>query len=706
MVIREVLTQDLLKLKQLFNSEIPDLTLLAKSSETPDDFKASLRLFIASHTNADTTCSASANAAERLNCWIDNDNTHIDELSTGTTIKVETITNLWQFLKNDYQIGYSSDLFIDIFNQLLLLRNASNVVISADLVQRQMDRWPTGLSPNVIAARQRNRARIIDCLVHKIDRHHSSSSPFTFDADMSYNAKYAQVELWWNSSRFHLAMAAKSPSEINALLGQSLSHHTYQLLQEAKRKKMPFFVTPYYLSLLNVEADGYDDAAIRSYIIYSQELIDTYGNIKAWEKEDEVCNGHPNAAGWLLPNGNNIHRRYPEVAILIPDSIGRSCGGLCASCQRMYDFQSKRLNFDFESLKVKVSWDQKLRQLMRYFENDAQLRDILITGGDAFMSQNSTLRKLLDAVYKMAVRKRAANEKRPNGSKYAEIQRIRLGTRLLAYLPLRINAELVDILSNFKEKASAVGITQFYIQTHFQSPLELTPEARSAIEAIQSAGWTITNQLVYTVAASRFGHAAKLRQALNSVGVVCYYTFSVKGFQENYAVFAPNCRSLQETHEEKVFGLVPEDKRAQLHAIICNSNDLGKRLMQFLKENNLLFAGTDRSVLNLPAIGKSMTFKTIGLTANGRRILKFDHDTSRKHSPIIDKMGEVYIVENKSIAAYMRQLSDMGENIDEYRSIWQYGEGQTEHKFSIYEYPNFNFELTNKMTNAKDGLYN
>lgn len=343
---------------------------------------------------------------------------------------------------------------------------------------------------------------------------------------------------------------------------------------------------------------------------------------------------------------------------------------------------------------------------MRYFENDAQLRDILITGGDAFMSQNSTLRKLLDAVYKMAVRKRAANEKRPNGSKYAEIQRIRLGTRLLAYLPLRINAELVDILSNFKEKASAVGITQFYIQTHFQSPLELTPEARSAIEAIQSAGWTITNQLVYTVAASRCGHAAKLRQALNSVGVVCYYTFSVKGFQENYAVFAPNCRSLQETHEEKVFGLVPEDKRAQLHAIICNSNDLGKRLMQFLKENNLLFAGTDRSVLNLPAIGKSMTFKTIGLTANGRRILKFDHDTSRKHSPIIDKMGEVYIVENKSIAAYMRQLSDMGENIDEYRSIWQYGEGQTEHKFSIYEYPNFNFELTNKMTNAKDGLYN
>ncbi len=58
--------------------------------------------------------------------------------------------------------------------------------------------------------------------------------------------------------------------------------------------------------------------------------------------------GKPNAAGWILPGmGHNIHRRYPEVAILIPDTMGRACGGLCASCQRMYDFQSERLNFEF-----------------------------------------------------------------------------------------------------------------------------------------------------------------------------------------------------------------------------------------------------------------------------------------------------------------------------------------------------------------------
>ena len=152
--------------------------------------------------------------------------------------------------------------------------------------------------------------------------------------------------------------------------------------------------------------------------------------------------GKPNAAGWLLPDGHNIHRRYPEVAILIPDTMGRACGGLCASCQRMYDFQSERLNFEFESLRPKESWDRKLRRLMTYFEEDTQLRDILITGGDALMSQNKTLQNILDAVYRMAVRKQKANLERPEGEKYAELQRVRLGSRLLAYLPMRINCLL------------------------------------------------------------------------------------------------------------------------------------------------------------------------------------------------------------------------------------------------------------------------
>lgn len=625
----------------------------------------------------------------------------VSELSTGEEMPIRTITCLWQFLAGKLEEDVSPDFFIDLYRQFELLEKPEEIVPDRSLVKRQMNRWPTGLDEEVMAIRYSNKERIIAGLIRKIERRHAPTSRFQFTEGMSYAEKYVKVQEWWNIGRFHLAMAFKSPTELNYFLGGSLSAGTMDLLARARKKGMPFFVTPYYLSLLNTNTSGYDDAAIRSYILYSEELVDTYGRIKAWEKEDIVVAGQPNAAGWLLPEGHNIHRRYPEVAILIPDSMGRACGGLCASCQRMYDFQSERLNFDFESLKPKETWDKKLRRLMRYFEEDAQLRDILITGGDALMSQNATLRNILDAVYKMAVRKRKANESRPEGEKYAELQRVRLGSRLLAYLPLRITDELVGILRSFKDKASRVGVTQFIIQTHFQSPLEVTPEAKKAIEAILSAGWIITNQLVYTVAASRRGHTAKLRQTLNAMGVVCYYTFSVKGFHENYAVFAPNSRSLQEQQEEKVFGLIPKEKQKELYRLIRYERPLGKKLSGFLKENRLLFAATDRSVLNLPAIGKSMTFQMVGLTTEGKRILKFDHDTGRRHSPIIDRMGEVYIVENKSVAAYLRQLQDMGEDVREYISIWNYSEGRTEPRFSIYEYPDYPFDVTEKMTNLE-----
>ena len=63
------------------------------------------------------------------------------------------------------------------------------------------------------------------------------------------------------------------------------------------------------------------------------------------------------------------------------------------------------------------------------------------------------------------------------------------------------------------------------------------------------------------------------------------------------------------------------------------------------------------------------------------------HDHTRRHSPVIKGMPVVYIKENKSIAEYIRQLSDMGENIDDYSSIWWYNVGQTGPRFTLYEYP-------------------
>ena len=52
---------------------------------------------------------------------------------------------------------------------------------------------------------------------------------------------------------------------------------------------------------------------------------------------------------------------------------------------------------------------------MAYFEEDTQLRDNLITGGDALMSQNKTLQNFLEAAYRIAARKQRAYLVRNDG---------------------------------------------------------------------------------------------------------------------------------------------------------------------------------------------------------------------------------------------------------------------------------------------------
>lgn len=211
----------------------------------------------------------------------------------------------------------------------------------------------------------------------------------------------------------------------------------------------------------------------------------------------------------------------------------------------------------------------------------------------------------------------------------------------------------------------------------------------------------ITNQLVYNVAASRRGHTAKLRQVLNKLGILCYYTFSVKGFQENYAVFTPNSRSIQEQHEEKILGKLDTKSQLELADLLNRENAKGSNIRQFIKEHNIPFMATDRNVLNLPGVGKSMTFSLIGITPDGCRLLEFDHDSTRRHSPAIKEMPKVYIKENKSILAYLNQLDLMGEDISQYESIWNYTEGQTEHRFLLYEYPEQEGNITTKYSNLE-----
>jgi lysine 2,3-aminomutase len=170
---------------------------------------------------------------------------------------------------------------------------------------------------------------------------------------------------------------------------------------------------------------------------------------------------------------------------------------------------------------------------------------------------------------------------------------------------------------------------------------------------------------------------------------------------ENHRQFATNARAVQEMVEEKEIGSIP----MQYHEIIRNFPDDVENMIQsvsgLLKKTDLPFLATDRNVLNLPAVGKSLTFRVIGITRSGRRILRFEHDTTRKHSPIIHKMGKVTIVESKPVKHYLDQLRRMGEDVSEYEDVYGYSLSMTEEIMPVFEYPAYDFEITPEYTNLE-----
>jgi len=644
-------------------------------------------------------------AAIRLLDYIDNAGREFSDLNLRGALAVSHPIKLIWLAVNRGTGGAKPAFFEDMLHLFRQLSGRETRELPArERVKEWMARFPSGLDPRIVELRARNRERILNIIIDRMQSGEIRSRRFAFDPGMSRDEKFVRALEWWKDMRFHLSFAVRTPDLLNELMGGSLDPDTMQILYRAERKGIPFFVNPYYLSLLHIRAPDFAigaDLAIRHYIIYSSALVEEFGHIVAWEKEDQVQPGKPNAAGWLLPPYDNVHRRYPDVAILIPDTTGRACGGLCASCQRMFDFQRGRLNFDLEKLRPQETWPEKLAALMRYFEEDSQLRDILVTGGDALMSTDSALERILDAIHDMALAKRQANRGRPDGEKYAEIVRVRLGTRMPVYLPQRITPALVELLARFRERAMTVGVRQFVIQTHVESAMEVTPELREAVERLLSAGWMVTNQHVFSTAASRRGHAARLRQILNNVGILPYYTFVLKGYHENTFNYAPVARVVQEEREEKVIGRVPERFHDTLRALPEEAEASIDHIAASRNDANLPFLATDRSVLNLPAVGKSLTFRTIGITRYGRRILEFDHDRTRAHSPIIDRMGKMVVIESKSISEYLQQLDEMGENVAEYGDVFGYSLGETEPRLPIFEYPSYDYQVTGELTNLQ-----
>lgn len=153
--------------------------------------------------------------------------------------------------------------------------------------------------------------------------------------------------------------------------------------------------------------------------------------------------------------------------------------------------------------------------------------------------------------------------------------------------------------------------------------------------------------------------------------------------------------------EEKSIGSIPKQYNGVIKHFPENGEKIVERINEIREKENIPFLATDRNVLNMPGVGKSLTFRVIGITRFGKRILEFEHDQTRNHSPVIKKMGKVTIVESKTIKKYLDQLEAIGEDISEYESIWGYSIGQTEERLSVYEYPEYDYEATKEYTNLQ-----
>lgn len=235
-------------------------------------------------------------------------------------------------------------------------------------------------------------------------------------------------------------------------------------------------LSPYYLSL--IDFDNYQNSPIFKQAIPSiLEFADMNGS------------NDPMAETATSPEVR-ITRRYPDRLII---NVTNQCPMYCRHCQRRRNFGEK----DEHALR------SELEKSLEYIRNNKEVRDVLITGGDSLMLSNTMIDWILGELDKI---------------EHVEIKR--LGTRCPVTLPQRITPELCEILEKYPP---------IYINTQFNSPMEVTPEAKKACDMLIKAGVVLGNQAVLLRGINDDSHIMKkLNQELLKIRVKPYYIFHAK----------------------------------------------------------------------------------------------------------------------------------------------------------------------------------
>ncbi|MEC9484461.1 MAG: KamA family radical SAM protein [Candidatus Izemoplasma sp.] len=253
-------------------------------------------------------------------------------------------------------------------------------------------------------------------------------------------------------------------------------HLSQDEVQDVKKlsKTNRFAIVPYYLALITSEKN--DPIKMLSVPSKGEYAVDL-------GKEDPMAEEFTNPAG-------SITRRYPDRLII---NVTNICAMYCRHCQR------RRLIGETDAHTNQSLIDESIE----YIKNTPEIRDVLITGGDAFLLSDHQIEALLK-------RLRAINH----------VEIIRFGTRTPVTMPMRITDKLVNILKQYHP---------IYVNTQFNHYYELTDESIHAAEKLVNNGVVLGNQAVLLKGINDDKYImTMLNQRLLTARIKPYYIFHAK----------------------------------------------------------------------------------------------------------------------------------------------------------------------------------
>ncbi len=210
----------------------------------------------------------------------------------------------------------------------------------------------------------------------------------------------------------------------------------------ALAERFRFVITPYYASLMDPEDP---ECPIRRQVVPRlAELGDPHG---VADPLDEVAHSPV----------KNVVRVYEDR---IAFCVNNECALYCRYCLR------KRMVGDED-------WSMRRRELetaLDWIRATPAIRDVLLTGGDPLVFSDDRLDWLLTSLRAIP-----------------HVEILRLGTRLPVTLPFRVTDALCRMLERHHP---------LWVNTHFNHPRELTPEAAEACDRLTRAGIPVGNQSV------------------------------------------------------------------------------------------------------------------------------------------------------------------------------------------------------------------